>query len=474
MIVKVDKLMISLLFIAAVNLSSCEKIDKELPASLVVAPEPVKPTDPIPTDPTVAEIVKKNNITVWIEGNANFERLNSPEKMNTVLAKIKAMGATGIITEIKGMTGLVQYNSSIAAHLTESNGQTQPASLDYLGEMVKAARKNGLYIYAAMSVMTEGYAGKGLAYTDPDFAKMQAQVVQVNNAEGTNVSVKKMADMPNASSVVFMNPAYSQVYDYESSLIKEVVKNYDIDGIILDYCRYYELSADFSDYSLNQFQAWAKLPNTPTPSDIVKAWERNTSNDNIATGVKIAGTYAREWIEWRASNIKNFVHKMRLDVKGIKKNIVFGTYCGAWYDSYYTVGVNWASNNYDVSKDYSWATPTYKNTGYAEELDQFYTGNYTKTINGSGWWTVNGELSGADMILKGASGALASRYYGAVDLGNTQWDNKTNMTTAISTILNHTGGIMLFDLVHIDEAKYNQFNTQLYDDLKNTISSYKK
>jgi hypothetical protein len=47
------------------------------------------------------------------------------------------------------------------------------------------------------------------------------------------------------------------------------------------------------------------------------------------------------------------------------------------------------------------------------------------------------------------------------------------MTTAISTILNHAGGIMLFDLVHIDAPKYNQFGVQLYDDIKTTLSEYK-
>jgi hypothetical protein len=58
-------------------------------------------------------------------------------------------------------------------------------------------------------------------------------------------------------------------------------------------------------------------------------------------------------------------------------------------------------------------------------------------------------------------------------LGNTQWTDKNNMTTSISTILNHTGGIMLFDLVHIDAPKYNQFGVQLYDDIKTTLSAYK-
>jgi uncharacterized lipoprotein YddW (UPF0748 family) len=467
-----SKLSFSLLIVFVImSFLSCKSTLTNMPD--VVAPEPGDGSANTNTNAVVESIIKKNNITVWIEGNANFDRLNSATKMDTILSKIKAMGATGVIVEIKGITGLVQYNSSIAGQLKESNGMTQPDSLDYLGAMVKAARKNNLYIYAALNVMTEGSGGRGLVYTNSDFINMQAQIVQVNNSEGTDVTVKKMSDMPNASSTVFMNPIYSKVYDYEVSLLKEVVQNYDIDGIILDYCRYYDISSDFSTYSLEKFATWANLSTTPTPLDIVKSWNRNTSEDNVGTGVQEAGTFEHQWLEWRASNIKSIVHKMRLDLKAVKPNIVFGTYSGAWYDSYYTVGVNWASSNYDTSKDYMWATSTYKNTGLAEELDQFYTGNYTNTINGVGWWTVNGELSGADIVLKSATGLLASRYYGGVDLGNTQWTDKNNMTTSISTILNHTGGIMLFDLVHIDDPKYNQFGVQLYEDIKTTLNAFK-
>ncbi|MBP1677007.1 MAG: hypothetical protein H6Q20_1566 [Bacteroidetes bacterium] len=469
---KIFKYCCSLIIIfVALVCASCKQNNPDIPD--VVAPEPGEGVANENPNPVVANVLKKNNIVVWIEGNANFERLNSAEKMDAVMAKVKAMGATGIIAEIKGLTGMVQYNSQIATHLKEVNGKTQPESLDYLAEMIKAARKNNLYIYAAMSVMGEGADGRGLAYQNAEFMNMQAQIIQVNNSEGTDVTVKKMTEMPDATDVVFMNPAYSKVYDYEVSLLKEVVQNYDVDGIILDYCRYYDICADFSNYSLEQFKTWAGLAVAPAPSDIVKSWYRNTSAGNVATGVKEPGVYAKKWCEWRATNIKNFVEKVRTDLKAIKPNIVFGTYSGAWYDSYYTVGVNWASSNYDASLTYDWATPTYKKTGYAELLDQFYTGNYTSTINGPGWWTVNGQLSGTDIILKSSTGLLASRYYGSVDLGNTSWADKNNLTTSISTILNHTGGIMLFDLVHIDGAQYNQFGVQLYNDIKSTIDAYK-
>ena len=152
-------------------------------------------------------------------------------------------------------------------------------------------------------------------------------------------------------------------------------------------------------------------------------------------------------------------------VKAVKPHLALCSYSGAWYDSYYDVGVNWASNTYDPSADgYSWASPTYKNTGYAELLDMFMTGNYTPTLTGAGWWTVQGEINGTNQVLKNAN-----IYYGGIDIGNTQWANLQNMKDAIKMIKQQTKGIMLFDLVHIDDPSTNQFNKQLYDDIKDAL-----
>lgn len=63
----------------------------------------------------------------------------------------------------------------------------------------------------------------------------------------------------------------------------------------------------------------------------------------------------------------------RKEVKAANPKVSFGTYTGAWYPSYYEVGVNFASKKYDPAKDFSWATPEYKNYGYAE-LTQVLTG----------------------------------------------------------------------------------------------------
>jgi hypothetical protein len=92
------------------------------------------------------------------------------------------------------------------------------------------------------------------------------------------------------------------------------------------------------------------------------------------------------------------------------------------------------------------------------------TGNYTATLTDPGWWSVQGQISGARTILKSAN-----IQYGAIDIGNTVWADMKNMQDAIVMILRQTKGIMLFDLVHIDDPAANKFNQQLYGSVKQAI-----
>ena len=71
-------------------------------------------------------------------------------------------------------------------------------------------------------------------------------------------------------------------------------------------------------------------------------------------------------MEFRAKVIHDFIVKAREKVKSVNNNIKFGVYVGAWYSTYYTSGVNWASPKYNTSAYYpKWATSDYKNYGYA-------------------------------------------------------------------------------------------------------------
>lgn len=450
---KLHNFLLGLLLLVPSIVMSCNKEnDKVLPPN-------ENDTTATNIDTAIIRLFDKTPVILWIEAAANFERLGTAEKMADVFQKVAHMGVNGIVVDVKGIPGLVSYNSSIADQLKTWNGYTQNIDFDYLQNIISEAKKKDLKVFVSMSVFAEGlkYGGNqyGKVFTDNSFSNLQSQVM---TSGGT---VKKITDV---YSYGLVNPLQPVVQEYELSLIQEVVTKYNIDGFVLDYCRYYNICADFSDYSINKFQEWANLPNITT-TDIVKTW-KTTSDGSVVPAE--TGIYYKKWLEFRAQTIYDFVKKARTTVKNVKPQLAFCSYSGAWYDSYYEVGVNWASKKYDpTTNGFShWATSTYKNTGYAELLDMFITGNYTPNITGAGWWTVQGQISGTKTVLQNAN-----IHYGAIDIGNTAWTDMKNMKDAIITILQRTKGIMLFDLVHIDGASYNQFNKPLYDEIKQAVAT---
>ena len=134
--------------------------------------------------------------------------------------------------------------------------------------------------------------------------------------------------------------------------------------------------------------------------------------------------------------------------------------------------MNFASHDYDPSKDYDWATPEYKNYGYAELLDIYTTGNYYTDITieeykksnhsvwnetdseaQSGiWYCVEGSCQNLRNILKDnkfAGGILVDQFY----------TKPEKLPAAIEMNLKASDGLMVFDIVHI-------IDKNLWDEVK--------
>ena len=253
-----------------------------------------------------------------------------------------------------------------------------------------------------------------------------------------------------------VNPAHPQYQQYILALMKEIASRYPaLDGLMLDRCRYDGLQADFSPLSRSLFEEYIGETLENFPDDIL-TWEKSGRRNHTA----VQGKWFNKWIEWRATVIRDFFAEARKVVKAVNPAIAFGTYTGAWYPSYYEVGVNFASSTYDPSKQYSWATPDYKNTGLAELFDIYATGNYYTDIrlrdyHGSevwnetdsqasqgSWYCVEGSNMNLRNIMGGKpflGGVLVSQFYKCPQ----------KLSEAIAENLRSSDGLMVFDIVHI-------------------------
>src|SRR5690554_6119083 len=135
---------------------------------------------------------------------------------------------------------------------------------------------------------------------------------------------------------------------------------------------------------------------------------------------------------------------------------MFGVYVGGWYSSYYTMGVNWASNKYDTGANYKWASSKYKNYGYAALMDRISIGAYANPnqVYGSREWTMEGFCSLAYHKIMGD----CPQVVGGPDVGN--WDT-TNVTqeqenqaivNSVKACMDACDGYFLFDMIHLKKA----------------------
>ncbi|QYR19197.1 family 10 glycosylhydrolase [Paenibacillus sp. sptzw28] len=242
----------------------------------------------------------------------------------------------------------------------------------------------------------------------------------------------------------FVNPLVPEVREYELNIIKEIVTNYDVDGLVLDRARYSNIYADFSDLSRKEFEKYIGNEVQNWPSDIFTVTFTDTGTQIIA------GPLYKKWIEWRAHNIFNFFADAKALVKSIDNNVDFSTYVGSWYPYYYSEGVNWGSQDYHPNEP--WASEDYHKYGYAGLLDFIMTGLYYSDI------TIEEALASGNpewMSVEGA-GNLSTEVvnqdtfvYGSLYLLQYQGQPE-RFKQAIKKTLETTNGIMIFDLVYLE------------------------
>ncbi len=177
---------------------------------------------------------------------------------------------------------------------------------------------------------------------------------------------------PSEKIACFVNALHPEARRYELDIVRELVTNYNIDGLVLDRCRYSNLYNDFSDRTRDAFAEWLR---TRHASRGIRQWPQDVFEfPKMLNSKAKTGPLYKQWLEFRATVMRNFVADIAKIARSTKPGIVLGTYVGSWYPAYYEVGVNWGSAATRLR--YPWFTPEYPRTGYAEFFDWVSTGCY--------------------------------------------------------------------------------------------------
>lgn len=368
----ITKLILSLFIVA--GLFSCTKSSKSEPTE--VAPK-----------------------LMWIDATANIERFNNKDTIDFYLEKLKDLGFTDIVVDMRPISGHLLYESEYAPLLTEWKGKEIIYTFDYLGYYIEKAHNLGLKAQVSLNTFVAGHN-----YTDegPIYEGGKSDWATIVYPPSEEVQFIPITEQKNKYSAM-VNPVNEEYQEYILNIFREIVTKYPkLDGIILDRVRYDGFTADFSELSRQKFEEYLGKKLDVFPDDIYR-WKK----DELGNFYPERGQYFLQWFEWRASVIYKFMAKAREVIKEVNPEITFGTYTGAWYPSYFEVGVNFASKNYDPSVDYDWASPQYKEYGYAELLDLYTVGNYYTTITIEDYQKENPEVKNeTDMWGKRVSGTV--------------------------------------------------------------------
>lgn len=483
---------------------------------------------------------------LWVDATANIERVNTAEKVATLVKNVRLAGFNTVVFDVKPISGQTIYPSKIAPRLMEWKGKILPPEFDPLANMVAECKNAGLTLFISLNAFSEGHRDfkVGIGYEKKDWQTILyepllsaysiyndnfpvspilnklaangdqitcfndrnalpdlgtpdmyavaldrfgtvAATYQAGNVPAARVplngsvllgkgaaanflknqapinsrirfdSVPKfvpISDRPEQQVPLMVNPNNPDVQNYAELIMKEVVTNYDVDGVIYDdRMRYAGINADFSPTTQQQFEKYIGRRIT-WPDDVMKF----TLSPSLNKGV-VPGQYYEAWMTFRAQTLRNFMLRIRNVVKATRSRTSFGLYAGSWYGEYPRLGNNWGSP--DLEAGFWFLTPEYAQTGIAPLVDFMISGCYypTATI-----YDAMGAGLPLGFSVEGA-GQLANRIvrdqtwvYAGIALDQFK-NNPDGLRGALQAACGATQGVMVFDLSHDIEPMWQVF-----------------
>lgn len=198
-------------------------------------------------------------------------------KFDKIIEDSKKLNINTLIVQVRPFSDAL-YPSSIFpwSHIVAKT-QGQNPNYDPLKYMVESAHKNNLKIHAwvnPLRIQKKNYPDT-LSKKNPFFYYQEDKVVSIKNSK-------------------YYNPGYSDIRKMIVDGIKEIVTNYEVDGIQLDDYFYPKKSENFDTLCFNNYLS------------------------------KVDKEQALTHDEWQSSNINILVASIFNTIKSINPNIVFG------------------------------------------------------------------------------------------------------------------------------------------------------
>lgn len=384
----------------------------------------------------------EKEVILWVEQFPNSHNLKTIEDIENMMLVAKDAGITSFGIDVKGPEGFVSYKkndlskSSHASEMKHPKKSGTSKEIDLLEEFVRTAHKLGMKVFASLNVFVEGSIVLGESDVLNKYPEWE-EIVQRPEDKGALLPLSQSNF--DSKLLSFVNPANDEVQELQLKRFEEVLKNYDIDGVNLDRCRYDNIYSDFSDVTKEKFQAYLSKKNK-----VLKNWPKDVYKIEV-DGSMTKGSLYNDWWCFRSMIIKEFAEKVRelvnryIELKG--KKIMLSAYVGSWYEYLYQNGINWASPRFKYDSrlafpDDSLYTEEYSKTGYIDNLDFIMIGAYYDTVE-----EVNKYITIGNIVTNGEI-----PIYTGIAL--TEIPKPEAQREIFQEALDNSDGLMIFDLCY--------------------------
>ena len=183
---------------------------------------------------------------------------------------------------------------------------------DPLAYLLDTANGKGINIHAWVNVYFL-WSSKSLPKDERHILHMQQQ--WLDTTEEWPVDVGKQLEMVavnNYSEGLFLSPNHPDVNEYLMKVFRELITNYDIDGLHLDYIRYQDAEYGRNPYAIAQFKS--ESGNDPGP------WFLEMERSTIASPRLIANM--KRWNNFKRKAVTSLVKDTRALVDEVRPNCI--------------------------------------------------------------------------------------------------------------------------------------------------------
>lgn len=304
------------------------------------------------------------------------------EEINKMVLNIKENNFNGIILQVRAFSDAIYYSKIFSPSLHIVNNENDKLKLDMLDYFIKLSHENNI---------------KLIAWINPYRIRSNNDISSIS---GNNIVNKYL----NTSSVeikngIYFNPAKDEVLDLIIKGVLEIVKNYDVDGILYDDYFYPSKTCDLNDYKLYKLNGGLKSLEDFRRDNInkliTKTYEKiKEVNSDVLFGISPSGNmnnnYNAEYLDinylienkivdfimpqiyygFDNTNLPfvNTVNSWSNLVKdtNIKFYVALALYKSGLEDKYAKTGINeWINNNDIISKQIIVSRNTYNYEGFS-------------------------------------------------------------------------------------------------------------